>query len=146
MIAMNPYLVERGLIITIKVFNVEQTRARKIYFKTLDSWSYTYTYNHILFTKSCIYLHHIPGIILMRIGKMKLTVYSWFCGHDNQIPKDRMKMCHQGQKPHAPMDEPREWEVMYPVLLIDTVKPVYNDHLLGYFSAFWSSSRWPRAT
>ena len=25
-----------------------------------------------------------------------------------------------------------------------TVKPVYNDHLMGYFSAFWSSSRWPR--
>ena len=24
-----------------------------------------------------------------------------------------------------------------------TVKPVYNDHLMGYFSAFWSSSRWP---
>ena len=28
----------------------------------------------------------------------------------------------------------------------DTVKPVYNDHLMGYFSAFWNSSRWPRAT
>ena len=27
-----------------------------------------------------------------------------------------------------------------------TVKPVYNDHLMGYFSAFWSKSRWPRAT
>ena len=27
-----------------------------------------------------------------------------------------------------------------------TVKPVYNDHLMGYSSAFWSSSRWPRAT
>ena len=27
-----------------------------------------------------------------------------------------------------------------------TVKPVYNDHLVGYFSAFWSSSRWPMAT
>ena len=27
-----------------------------------------------------------------------------------------------------------------------TVKPVYNDHLIGYFSVFWSSSRWPRAT
>ena len=26
------------------------------------------------------------------------------------------------------------------------MKPVYNDHLIGYFSAFWSSSRWPRAT
>ena len=22
-------------------------------------------------------------------------------------------------------------------------EPVYNDHLMGYFSAFWSSSRWP---
>ena len=30
--------------------------------------------------------------------------------------------------------------------LSSTVKPVYNDHLMGYFSAFWSSSRWPRAT
>ena len=28
----------------------------------------------------------------------------------------------------------------------DTVKPVYNDHLFGYFFAFWSSSWWPRAT
>ena len=28
----------------------------------------------------------------------------------------------------------------------NTVKPVYNDHLMGYFSAFWSSSRWSRAT
>ena len=27
-----------------------------------------------------------------------------------------------------------------------TVKPVYNDHPIGYFSAFWSSSRWPLAT
>ena len=26
----------------------------------------------------------------------------------------------------------------------DTVKPVYNDHRMGYFSAFWSSSRWPK--
>ena len=26
---------------------------------------------------------------------------------------------------------------------LGTVKPVYNDHLMGYFSAFWSSSRWP---
>ena len=24
-----------------------------------------------------------------------------------------------------------------------TVTPVYNDHLMGYLSAFWSSSRWP---
>ena len=28
----------------------------------------------------------------------------------------------------------------------NTVKPVYNDHLMGYFSAVWSSFRWPRAT
>ena len=27
-----------------------------------------------------------------------------------------------------------------------TVKPVYNDHLMRYFSAFWCSSRWARAT
>ena len=32
------------------------------------------------------------------------------------------------------------------VSLAITVKPVYNDHLMGYLSAFWSSSRWPRAT
>ena len=25
----------------------------------------------------------------------------------------------------------------------EKVKPVYNDHLVGYFSVFWSSSRWP---
>ena len=31
-------------------------------------------------------------------------------------------------------------------LLSCTVKPVYNDHLMGYSAAFWSSSRWPRAT
>ena len=30
--------------------------------------------------------------------------------------------------------------------LLHTVKPVYNDHLMGYLSAFWSSSRWPRPT
>ena len=24
---------------------------------------------------------------------------------------------------------------------VSTVKPVHNDHLMGYFSAFWSSSR-----
>ena len=29
---------------------------------------------------------------------------------------------------------------------VSTVKPVYNDHPMGYFSAFWSSSMWPRAT
>ena len=29
---------------------------------------------------------------------------------------------------------------------LSTVKPVYNDHLMGYFSAFWSSSRWPNLT
>ena len=28
----------------------------------------------------------------------------------------------------------------------NTVKPVYNDHLIGYFFAFWSSSRWPMAS
>ena len=28
----------------------------------------------------------------------------------------------------------------------NTVKPVYNDHLMGYFSAFRGSSRLPRAT
>ena len=27
-----------------------------------------------------------------------------------------------------------------------TVKPVYNDHLIGYLSAFRTSSRWPLAT
>ena len=27
-----------------------------------------------------------------------------------------------------------------------TVKPTYNDHLMGYFSAFWSSYMWPLAT
>ena len=29
---------------------------------------------------------------------------------------------------------------------VRTVKPVYNDHLMGYFSAFWSSYRWSMAT
>ena len=27
--------------------------------------------------------------------------------------------------------------------ILPTVKPFYNDHLMGYISAFWSSSRWP---
>ena len=48
----------------------------------------------------------------------------------------------------------RHWTVplpMFPSIKIwdrhhDTMKPVYNDHLIGYLSAFWSSSRWPRAT
>ena len=30
--------------------------------------------------------------------------------------------------------------------MLGTMKPVYNDRLMGYFSAFWSSSRWPLAT
>ena len=29
--------------------------------------------------------------------------------------------------------------------ICSTVKPVYNDHLMGYFFAFWGSSRWPKA-
>ena len=36
-----------------------------------------------------------------------------------------------------------EWLI---AAISSTVKPVYNDHLMGYFSAFWSSSRWPLAT
>ena len=32
--------------------------------------------------------------------------------------------------------------VLYKVSCETTVKPVYNDHLMGYFSAFRSSSRW----
>ena len=37
-----------------------------------------------------------------------------------------------------------EWRLWYSRLRTaddDTVKSVYNDHLVGYFSAFWSSSR-----
>ena len=34
----------------------------------------------------------------------------------------------------------------WPPVLCYTVKPVYNDHPMGYFSAFWISSRWSRAT
>ena len=30
--------------------------------------------------------------------------------------------------------------------LLNAVKPVYNDNLMGHFSAFWSSCRWSRAT
>ena len=40
---------------------------------------------------------------------------------------------------------PQPWS-KWLVTLVYTVKPVYNDYLMGYFSAFWSSSRWPRAT
>ena len=42
------------------------------------------------------------------------------------------KTCYTIRKSHIPQ--------------CSTVKPVYNDHPMGYFSAFWSSSRWPRAT
>ena len=43
--------------------------------------------------------------------------------------------------------QPKKRTTMYSLISISyTVKPVYNDHLMGYFSAFWSSSRWPRAT
>ena len=43
---------------------------------------------------------------------------------------------------------PQAYTTMYifMVHVSNTVKPVYNDHVMGYFSAFWSSSRWPRAT
>ena len=41
----------------------------------------------------------------------------------------------------------RSWfQEMDILTIVGTVKPVYNDHLMGYFSAFWGSSRWPRAT
>ena len=30
--------------------------------------------------------------------------------------------------------------------IVHTMRPVYKDHLMEYFSAFWGSSRWPRAT
>ena len=62
----------------------------------------------------------------------------WISGH---------KKNRNFQKSHVPK------EVSYiigPVinwhLIPITVKPVYNDHLMGNFSAFWSSSRWPWAT
>ena len=38
------------------------------------------------------------------------------------------------------------WEYISLFTKPHTVKPVYNDHLMEYFSVFWSSSRWPRAT
>ena len=41
---------------------------------------------------------------------------------------------------------PYGWASQSSVWHSDTVKPVYNDHPMGYLSAFWSSSRWPRAT
>ena len=31
------------------------------------------------------------------------------------------------------------------IFIFSTVEPVYNDHLMGYFSVFWSSSGWPKA-
>ena len=43
----------------------------------------------------------------------------------------------------------REWgfpDGFISIRTIGTVKPVNNDHLMWYFSASWSSSRWPRAT
>ena len=38
------------------------------------------------------------------------------------------------------------YELFHCVEYVCTVKPVYNDHSIGYFTDFWSSSRWPRAT
>ena len=40
----------------------------------------------------------------------------------------------------------KEYMYILNLVIVNTVKPVYNDHLVGYFSAFWSSSRWSRAT
>ena len=42
-------------------------------------------------------------------------------------------------------NDPVDTQYVLP-LTSHTVKPVYNDHLMGYFSAFWSSLSWPRAT
>ena len=47
--------------------------------------------------------------------------------------------CHHGAKDTSHQDQHKQ-----PTAI--TVKPVYNDHLMEYFSASWSSSRWPRAT
>ena len=46
---------------------------------------------------------------------------------------------------HAKYREESEQDKEGVTTLNSTVKPVYNDHLMGYFSPFWSSSRWPRA-
>ena len=59
----------------------------------------------------------------------------------------------------GPVNFPHKWPVTRKMFPFDdvimwfsfanafdcTVRPVYNDHLTGYLSAFWSSSRLPRA-
>ena len=51
---------------------------------------------------------------------------------------------------HQWYPETKHWNAtrILPISLANpiTVKPVYNDHLMQYLSAFWSSSRWSRAT
>ena len=46
----------------------------------------------------------------------------------------------------APADHQQSLFCLHKISDRSTMKPVYNDHRVGYLSAFWSSSRWPRAT
>ena len=52
---------------------------------------------------------------------------------------------HVGNSVYRGVSDMTTWKNTY-VANDNTVKPVYNDHPMGYFSAFWSSSRWPMAT
>ena len=78
-----------------------------------------------------------------------LSVKGWkqACVGCSELFPDNIPFSPEGGRPFVIADYGcRDGGVSVPLFqhLIGTVKPVYNDHLMGYFSAFWSSSRWPR--
>ena len=96
-----------------------------------------------------------PAIFLSHSGIYKNTLgignttYYWYCGYWDctasihaitiVCPRDRWILIRIS----------RVAVTLYSCNIYVTdvpVKPVFNDHLMGYFSAFWCSSRWPRAT
>ena len=55
---------------------------------------------------------------------------------ENYRPKQKSRQIPQDLVDHCE----------YVLISENTVKHIYNDHQIGYLSAFWSLSRWPRAT
>ena len=87
-----------------------------------------YAWNSIVEIRSTFYS---PFVSLMMWNHMYVPKLK-FCYHSHcsqsQVLRDRFDDCNQ----------PRI-SVPGAVRCIRTVKPVYNDHLMGYFSAFWCS-------
>ena len=112
----------------------------------------------------CIMYRSIILIIII-LNTFSLNVWEacvWFCVTHREKYGTQWTLNGLGADQHTPfilLDNECRWQekltIGQPNAVLQeawyseevyTVKSVYNDHLMGYFSAFWSSSRWPRAT